>query len=226
MKKLLLFFIIFISFSQVILTQTIVETKISQSGTSVSINVVDGNAWLQNYRDIKKRPQIVVWVEDVRHDFIETLFITKYHGQQEVISSSDILDIVYRKGTLPLWLGKQYTKTGTYPTKYNHMPDAVTSATPNGELIINTKVDKNIKEGYIYIEVNNMGDYNSRHTDFLYGQPSIVYRALVDFKKKNKTYDFEIIGSTSRNAEGVYFEHLNGVTSAKNIIRSATITVK
>ena len=59
MNKLLLSFIIFASLSQAIYAQTVIETKMTnQSGANVSINIVDGNAWFQDYKNVKKTQHI------------------------------------------------------------------------------------------------------------------------------------------------------------------------
>ncbi len=226
MKKLLLLSIIFIfSVWNSLFAQDVIETRSGASGRSISITIEDGNAWYSYYDGVRQLPQIAVWLEDVRGNYLETLYVTGFFGQQR-IGNFSIPNIVFGRGTLPLWIGRQYTKTGAYPTRNNPLPDSVTAATPRARFILNTRVPANIDEGYIYIEVDSRGDSNPSYPDLTYGQPSIVYRALVDFKQTGKTFDFTIIGSTLKDDEGHYIRTLKGITSSKNIIRNASVLVR
>lgn len=228
MKKLLLISIIFICFiHNILFTQEVIETLsgTETDGKAISISIEDGNAWSSYYEGIKQLPQIAIWLEDDSGKFIETLYVTAFFGQQK-IGNFNIPNIVFGRGTLPLWIGRQYTGTGSYPTRNKPIPDSITKATPKARFTLNTRVPSNIKSGQIYIEVDLRGDSNSSYPDAVYGQPSIVYRADVDFSKTGRTFEFERVGSTLKDDEGHYLKGLEGITTAKNIIRNATVLVK
>ncbi len=226
MKKLLLISIIFIvSISNTLLAQDIIETLTDTTGRPISITIEDGNAWYSYYEGIRQLPQIAVWLEDKSGKFLETLYITAFFGRQRT-GNYTFENVVFGRGTLPFWIGRQYTKTSSYPTRNNPIPDSITMPTPRAKFILNTKVPYRIEEAYIYIEVDSRGDSNPSYPDLSYGQPSIIYRALVDFKQQNKVFNFTIVGSTLKDDEGHYIKTLKGVTSAKNIIRSASVLVQ
>lgn len=205
--------------------QDIIETHSDIGGRAITITIEDGNAWYSHYEGMRQLPQIAIWLEDMSGNFIETLYVTAFFGQQR-IGNFSIPNIVFGRGTLPFWIGRQYTKTATYPTRESPLPDSVTSATPRARFVLNTKIPVDIESGYIFIEVDSRGDSNPSYPDLLYGQPSIIYMATVDFRQNGKIFNFDIVGSTLKDDEGHYIRSLKGVTSGKNIIRTATVLVK
>ncbi len=180
MKKIILsliIFSIFFSLSNVYANNNSAE----MSPVDISINVLTGNAWIQNFSNTLRRPQIVIWLEDSAGNFVKTFYITRFYGRQSSASYKNFTNTIYLRKTLPLWLGRQYTQSKTYPTKQNPVIDSIAGATPENDIILAGEVASNIKKGSIYIEVNTVGDHNSTYTDRLYGQPSLVYNKKVDY---------------------------------------------
>lgn len=221
MKKIFILFFILASF---VFAQTQITTKPNAEGKNITIVVENGATWNQNTKYGPVIPQIAVWVEDTHGNFMETLYVTRAFGQQKMRGLSATFSGVFRRVSLPYWLGRNYTKTKKYPTQFSPLPDTLTSATPQGSFSLNTVVETKIDKCYVFVEVNNSSDINETYRDALDGQPSLIYKGLVQLNKKG-SYKLTLAGQSEINFDGVMKEDISKITTARNIITTIIVNV-
>jgi len=127
-------------------------------------------------------PQIAVWTEDLKGNYIETLYVTKatakgiFAGGRTKDNfksldkeSADIDDGYRRVNALPIWShkrGKVYEDGNYAPTFENPLPDAISGATPLAHFNLNTSVD--YSETFITkFEINVAFDDNEYYSECL-----------------------------------------------------------
>jgi uncharacterized protein YsxB (DUF464 family) len=215
-------FILFLSIN--LISQTTVTTQSAlQNAINIEISVNKGENWGQATALGVYTPQMAFWVESLDNIFIQNIYVTKAFGKQNMPNKPKNFEATYTRNSLPFWLKKNYTKFRTYPTSATPLPDSISQATPLGSFVIKSKVTKNIKKGYIYFEVNNMSDLNETYRDVV-GQPSLIYRAKINFKKSG-TYPLELYAMSDSVREGLYKTNISGITTAVKIIDSITVKV-
>lgn len=215
-------FILFLSIN--LISQTTVTTQSTlKNAIDIEIRVDKGANWGQTTDIGVVTPQMAFWVESLDNIFIQNIYITKSFGKQSMPQIPKNFESIYARTSLPFWLKKNYTKFRTYPTPSTPLPDSVSQATPLGSFTIKSKVTKDIKNGYIYFEVNNMSDLNETYTDSV-GQPSLIYRAKINFKKSG-IYPLELYAMSDSVREGLYKTNISGITTANKIIESVTVKV-
>lgn len=188
------------------------------------IDVDHGINWKSNTVYGSLSPQLAIWVQDFGDTFVQNIYVTRAFAQQNMEGIPPGFLAVFARKSLPFWLKKNYTDDRLYPTIEESIPDIISRPTPSKSFTIETRIVDTLNKGYVYLEVNHLGDTNSRF-DSIDGQPSLIYRVLVDFRKYNKVYDFELFAMSDNVREGLYTTNIRGITTASKIINKATITI-
>lgn len=221
-KYMILFFITIIP----LYSQTVVNAREDiTNGYNIKISVLSGINWQQPTQFSNTIPQMAFWIENNAGAYLMPIYVTRAFGQQKMKGMPANFKGVYRRYSLPYWLTRQYTLTKKYITQKSPLPNAVSQATPQDSFTIVSKVPKSINEGFIYCEINNMGDTNQSYTDKLNGQPSLIYRGYVNFTKKG-VYKLELFALSNPNKESSLLKDFKTITTAKSIVNSITVTVE
>lgn len=210
---------------------------------NVKVSIQQGDAWLHDFPllwFIKKKnpPQIAIWTEDLKGNFLSTIYVTEKLAKQSWMAAGGNR----RKESLPCWShaqGKQY-KDGLYlPTKDDPLPDTVTGATPKGSFTTNIQPDGQMKQFVIKCEFNHSVDFNEHYPqnakegDANYsggkmgsGQPAVVYQVVVDLTSGQKEFKGKLIGHSSPDgSDGKIFPDTAKLTTALGIVKSITVYV-
>lgn len=175
--------------------------------------------------DYGEAPQIAVWLEDSNKNFLKTVWVTERAGKNKWKGK------VNCPLALPYWTTRK--KDENKSPFWKRVADAITGATvPRGNITASALIPDNSKI-YCYVEVNASGDYNE---EFGYwsksgvpdsegnGQPSIIYESQISPDSSNK-YIPRFIGRTEqRTPAKIINRDTSGITTAKNLIKSITIT--
>ena len=188
------------------------------------IKVERGINWKQSTSYGMLSPQIAIWIQDVRGNFLQNIYVTRSFGQQNMLGTPPDFSSVFRRIALPFWHKKNYIMTKEYITKNNILPDSVSKPTPPSSFTVETRIINTINEAYVYLEINHLEDTNKTYKT-INGQPSLIYRALVDFTKAGEVYDFELFAMTDIFREGIYTTNISGITTADKIVSEVSITI-
>jgi hypothetical protein len=119
------------------------------------------------------------------------------------------------------------------PTQANPLPDAVTSATPDGSFSIESNIDSTITAGSIFCEFNSSFDNNETWPakkdvkESFNGQPSLVFKGDFSSSDTSGAVTMKYIGRGGENgSDGNLYENDNGITTAKEIITKIEFKVK
>ncbi len=192
-------------------------------------------------------PSFAVWIEDLDGNYIETLYVTQYfakgvygHGESEPGKWRNEPGEARRPAALPYWSHKRNIKApgGLYaPSPETAVPDALTGATPKGNVILKTGSKIKAGEKYkVYFEVNQPWDSNDFWTnnkfpdDFNYKtslQPAIVYSAEVESGKTASEVALKAVGHSEPSGKnGQLFTDLSTFTTAKEIFEKIIVRIK
>lgn len=228
---------------------SVITTRADVAGREITLIFEKGANYshpleLNRLMTVETTPQIAVWIEDTDGTYIDTLFVTEKSGTQGWVGPMGLpADSIRRPEALPHWSHKRgvaYADGYYMPTKDNPLPDTITAASPAGDFRLLTRASEKIVRFVIKAEVNNSADFNdafpknATRGDPNYsggslgsGQPSIVWAATVDLAKGPATYELLPIGHGSPDgADGSLAPDLSGLTTALNIIKRITVTVK
>ncbi|MDD2413073.1 MAG: hypothetical protein RBS19_02315 [Bacteroidales bacterium] len=190
-------------------------------------------------------PLMAVWTEDLDGKYIETLYIAEsiakgmyIHGDKT--SGKWMPGPIRRPATLPYWAHKRGVKEedGLYiPSFLNPMPDAISSATPKSNFVLNAKTTKKYpKQFFILFEINQSWDWNEYWTNNKFpddkeyktsSQPSLVYRASINTDSLDNPVQLKAIGHGHYSgANGELFEDLSTLTTALKIAEKILVRVK
>lgn len=187
------------------------------------IRVEPGDDWLHRYRAIKKNPpQIAVWAEREDGSFAGTIFVTRKVATGNWAFNNGNP----RKEALPIW---KYRMQGSET-------DAITGASPRDSftIAVNPQAGGEVRRFYLYAEINHSTDWNSVYPkradrgEIGYsggeggsGQPSLLYRTLVDLDSSANRFVFEIVGHGSPDgSDGGVVADISSLTSALDIVSS------
>lgn len=190
-----------------------IEVLQVQQGELV-IRVEPGDDWLHRYSAIKKNPpQIAVWAEREDGRFGGTIFVTR----KVATGNWTFNNGNPRKEALPIW---KHRKEGS-------VTDAITGASPRSSftIAVATREGGAERRFYLYAEFNHSTDWNSVYPKSAdrggSGQPSLLYRTLVDLDSPANRFVFEIVGHGSPDgSDGAVVADLSSLTSALHIVSS------
>lgn len=206
------------------------------------ISIKKGDAWLHDFPlflGIKKKnpPQIAIWTEDTKGNYLSTIYVTHKIATQAWQASGGNR----RKEALPHWCysrGIQYVDGLYLPTKKEPLTDGVTGATPQGSFDLKLTPAKGLKKFIVKIEMNHSTDWNdaypksAKEGDANYsggkegsGQPAVVYVTEVDLTSGQKEFAATLSGHSSPDgSDGNLTEDTSTLTSALQIVKKITIT--
>jgi hypothetical protein len=214
----------------------VINTNIDGNGVKMSLALTKGEA--------HNHPLMAVWLEDTLGNYIETLFIAKSIGKgifEHGDKSKGTWEAgpIRRPAALPYWSHKRGVRApdGLYlPTPEEPMPDAVTGPTPKGNFMLNTNsTEKRSSAFVILMEINQSWDWNEYWTNNMYtddeqyrtsSQPSLVYAVEIDPNAEQEQFIMKPIGHGHyAGKDGSLTEDLSTLTTALDIVKSATVTV-
>lgn len=206
-------------------------------GNTIEITVHTGKAL--------NMPLYAIWLTTADTQYIQTLYVSKAMGTGIFTHGTTQRGKwepgpVRRPEALPVWSHKRGVKELDklyVPTPHTAMPDAYTGATPSGNFTVHTRTEEALPDkGIIFLEVNQPWDWNTYWTTSKYpnseaykrsGQPSLVYAANFTSDFFNKKIELMPIGHGHYSGKnGNLYTELNTLTSALNILKSVTCTLR
>ncbi|MFW5706109.1 MAG: hypothetical protein ACOCX8_03815, partial [Bacteroidota bacterium] len=123
------------------------------------------------------------------------------------------------------------------PTRENPVPDAYTSATPEGSFLLKTRPDEApAGKLVIFFEINQAFDWNDYWTNARFpgdqdykssAQPSVVYSAVIDPAAKGKAYSLKAIGHGHFSGDnGNLYPDLTTLDTALEILKNITAKIE
>ncbi|TVR40768.1 MAG: hypothetical protein EA394_07485 [Bacteroidia bacterium] len=189
-------------------------------------------------------PLMAVWIEDMNHNYIQTLYIAESIGKG-VFRYGDpsggrwMPGPIRRPAALPYWGHQRGIRAddGYYlPTQEDPMPDAVTGPTPKaGFVLISHIPGKDIRQFRVLFEINQSWDWNEYWTNVKFpddehymtsSQPALVYAAVIDLDSEKEEYELLPIGHSHWSGEnGNLYEDLGTITTALDIAESIRVRI-
>lgn len=165
---------------------------------------------------VKMVPQMALWIEIGNGTFLDTIYSTRRNSENEWRGADD------RPEALPVYNGRRGTL------------DALSGATPNGKAPISLKGEVTLPPGrYVfYGEVNKSFDYNESYPEEaagVNGQPSLVYRADVNFSGDKDVYRVIMtpVGTGSVDgSNGYIIPGTDGLTTGLSILKSMELVLE
>jgi hypothetical protein len=176
---------------------------------------------------------VVIWAENDHGDIIETLFLSDDLRYQEGVSHGDLK--LTRTNLLPIWSHRwQRLKDGVEDEEL----DGVSSATITRSFSLNSVLKDGVRGFHLMMEVNRLDDDNNMFSatteDELsqtlpgLGQPSVLYKAFVDFHEEHfDSYfllQYEGHGAL-QGEDGIITRSSEGLTSARRLVQKALLHV-
>ena len=216
----------------------VIQTNKGKTGVALEIRFLKGK--------YHNHPTFAFWVEDLEGNYIETLYVTQYLGKG-IYGHGSLGDGKWdskpgpaeRPSALPYWLHKQDLTPGNeqnLPTSKNPVPDAITGATPMGDFVLETLIDKPVPERFrLMMEINQTWDWNEYWNnnkfpgDFDYAvscQPALVYSVVIDKNQVGKEFYLNPIGHSHESGKtGELFTDLSTITTAKDIVNKVSAKI-
>jgi len=211
------------------------------SSGDICIQISEGENWLHDFPlflGIKKKspPQLAVWVENANGTYITTLYATKKIATQGWSGTGDNR----RKEALPHWCHSRGIcyEDGLYcPTRERPLTDSITGATPHTGLDLKCTTDIGMNHFIIKVEINHSIDFNGTYAENIQegepyysgesGQPALVYMVEINLASEQKTFTATLIGHSSPDGtDGMVYTDMSGITTALDIVKKITVTVK
>lgn len=215
-----------------------IKTNKGEEGVKLEIKFLKGKSF--------NHPTFSFWVEDIEGNYIETLMVTEYvatgifgHASLGEGKWDSKPGPAKRPSTLPYWLHKRSIAEGTklLPTPEDRVPDAITSATPPGNFVLETVVKNKLPKKFrLMMEINQTWDWNEYWNNSLYPddsdykascQPALIYSVTIDTGQAQKEYYLNPIGhSQYAGKDGEIYTDLSTITTAKDIVYKVFAVIK
>ena len=183
------------------------------------VNVVIGTG---EHWKTKMNPQCAVWLEDTDGNYLRTLYVTRRVSKRSWIFAPP----TGRLEALPVW-SHAANHDGGKSMADNGELDAVTSATPNADIVFTAEIGD--KECIIKAEFNTSFDYNNFYTkknSRINGQPYAVYEAKIP-RGMDGEIRLLLAGCGSPNGtDGKISGDISKLTTAKHIVKKITAAQK
>jgi hypothetical protein len=159
-------------------------------------------------------PQVAAWVETLEGEYLGTIYVTGKAEKKKWVAAP----AAGRPEALPVWssLAKENL-------------DAVSAATSAGKTLRSSDLAARLPAGEyaIMLETNRSYDYNSTYTEAssgVNGQPSIVYRALIQVGKGPASANFQPIGrGQADGSDGSIQKDLRGIDTALTLFSAMRV---
>nr|WP_129735455.1 hypothetical protein [Parabacteroides goldsteinii] len=217
---------------------------VEYENNDLKITVEKGDSWLHDFPlflgiSKKNPPQIAIWLEDTKGNYLSTVYVTHKIATQTWLASGKNR----RKEALPHWCysrGVEYEDGLYLPTKKSPFTDGLTGATPHSGFDVKVHPGNELKQFRVKIEINHSTDFNDNYPksakegDSNYsggkegsGQPAVIYAIDIDLASGRKEYTAELIGHSSADgSDGAIYPDTSSLTTALQIIKQITITVQ
>lgn len=157
--------------------------------------------------------------------------------------NEDVVDGELRTvDALPYWSHKYeetFSVTLQAGTSGHLVPDAISGATPEGSFYLRTSAGVLQKRFQVLVELNVAFDENEYYSEYdfpddtlyhggagLLGQPSLVYKAMIDTSSPQRFYLMKLAGHSHHSGlTGELYTDLSGITTAVEIIDRIVIEV-
>lgn len=217
---------------------------VEYNSNDLKISIEKGEEWLHDFPlfmgiNKKNPPQIAIWTEDMKGNYLSTIYVTHKIATQSWQASGGNR----RKEALPHWCHRRGIKyeDGLYlPTKESPLTDGITGATPHGSFHVKMSPTGKQKRFIVKVEVNHSTDFNEAYSksakegDSNYsggkkgsGQPAVVYAAEVDLTSGKKEFAAQLIGHSSADgSNGEITTDTSLLTTALHIVKNITVTIQ
>lgn len=168
---------------------------------------------------LDRLPATAVWVESTTGTMIETLYLDEGLAYSEVVPRSTISSdgsVLRRSDVLPIWRHAYTMVSGVDP---NGEVDGSTGATKNHSF----ELDQSLQPGkgnrfVVCVEFNLPGDSNDEWQEREWGQPSLLYTALIDVDRESPHAILELTGhGGGSEGDGNIRYDLESITTARKI---------
>ncbi len=222
---------------------------LSADTKTVTVTVEPGRHWKHTLMKIMKlypvrtTPQIAIWIEDSDGGMLETLYVTRRYAEQDwrKTPGEDVPEGgIVRKSALPLWAYRYAERTGKHVGGSAELPDAVSAASPKGAFSIEREITGLPEQFTVCVELNNSADFNEGYPrdslpgtadysggKYGSGQPSILYSGRIDSMSSDSDIHLCAEGHGSPDgSQGDLIEELSTLTTAKEIVRAVTVSIR
>lgn len=185
-------------------------------------------------------PQIVVWIETMEGQYVDTLYVTSKSSDSSFRSTETADGTVRRPEGLPYWSHRRgiQESDGLFVPLHHHGDlDGITAATPGNDYQVSLNAPQ-MGRYKLFVEVNRSYDFNEYYhinrfpEDPVYsgsgssGQPSLIYEAVLDSHKQGQ-YLLKMIGHGHYSgATGQLYPELGNITTAKDILSFIVASVE
>ena len=194
----------------------------------ILVTVEGGEEWLHWYSALKKNPpQLALWLEREDGSFAGTIFASRKVATGKWAFSGENP----RKEALPVWKHRSSREE----------TDVISGATPRGafSVALAPREGASDRRFYLWAEFNHSTDWNDYYPEGAdegesgysggsegSGQPSVLYRTLIDLDSGAQRYDFQVVGHGSPDgSDGDVVADLTTLTSALGIVESIVAEV-
>ena len=219
--------------------QKVIRTSPENNIRTLEIQFVAGEEF--------NHPSFAIWTEDLYGNYIETLYVTQYvakgkfaFGEIEPGKWKNEPGEARRPATLPYWAHKRNIQApdGLYvPSPETEVPDALTSATPKGNFVLETATSNTGNKKFrVLCEINQAWDANEFWTNDKFPndndyfgslQPALVYAVTVNPNQSGKEYYLNPIGHSHPSGKnGELFTDLTTFSTAKEIANKIIVRLK
>jgi hypothetical protein len=186
-------------------------------------------------------PQVAFWLEDLEGRYISTIYVTQKISNGSFVSTEDIFNTVRRPESLPYWAnqrGVNYGENSVMPAENNTDLDGMTGATPVGNYDVRSKLNTDLRQFKVMMEINRSYDFNDFYTkdkypdDAIYsgsgssGQPSVIYTAEINLDENQHTYIMKPIGHGHYSGQdGKLYDGFQGIDTALQLVKRVVIEI-
>ncbi len=220
-------------------------THVSDSGRKLSVDVKAGKHYSGPGAVIlgvttTGIPQMAIWVEDTRGNYLETLYVTKKAADGSYFGSLFSDNEIRRPEALPHWSFARgiASEDGLMtPSRNSPIADALTGATPVSSFDLRTNTMTEQTKLIVKLEVNRSFDFNEVYSkgafpnDPVYSgtgnsaQPSLIYAAEVSLDGAKYSF-MKLVGRGHYSGkDGKLYTDLDGITTAKQILDRVIVEV-
>ncbi len=190
-------------------------------------------------------PLMAFWLADEQGNYIQTLYVAEsigkgYFRRADRSTGRWMAGEIQRPAALPYWAHQRGIKNefGTYnPTPKYPVADAYTGATPPGAFVFHLVTDKPLQGKYkVFMEINQSWDWNNFWHNNKFpddaeyktsSQPAVVYEATINTGEPGVAITLNPVGRSHHSGQdGNLYTDLNTLTTALNIVKSCTVTLR
>ncbi|MFT6409005.1 MAG: hypothetical protein ACJAQ6_002428 [Arenicella sp.] len=186
-------------------------------------------------------PQVAFWLEDLAGRYISTIYVTQKISNGSFVPTDNIFKTVSRPESLPYWAhqrGVSYADNALMPSADNTDLDGMTGATPLGNYDVRSKLNTDLRQFKVMMEINRSYDFNGFYTkdkypdDAVYsgsgssGQPSVIYSTEINLDENQHTYIMTPIGHGHYSGQdGKLYDNFQGIDTALQLVKRVVVGI-